>query len=178
MPALPDLSKAGYLPHIIGLAPMLRYLRLTTMLGQSTVLLAEDDPDDVLLTRLAFEKARLANPLQVVRDGAELLAYLQGEGSYGDRRQYPLPFLLLLDLNMPRLNGFQVLEWLRAHPDFQKLSIAIMTSSAHDPDISRAYELGADSYLIKPPDAEALLALVQRLHAYWVILDHPLEPCA
>ena len=178
MPALLDLSKAGYLPHITALAAMVPYVRLTTMLGQSTVLLAEDDPDDVLLTRLAFEKARLANPLQVVRDGVELLAYLQGEGCYSDRRQYPLPFLLLLDLKMPRMHGFQVLEWLRTHPEFQGLSVAIMTSSDHDPDISRAYALGADSYLIKPPDAEALLALVQRLHAYWVILDHPLEPCA
>ena len=147
-------------------------------MDQSTVLLAEDDPDDVLLTRLAFEKARLANPLQVVRDGVELLAYLQGEGQFSDRNKFPMPILLLLDLKMPRLNGFQVLEWLRNHPEHQSLSVAVMTSSDHDPDISRAYELGADSYLIKPPDAEALLALVQRLHAYWVILDHPLETCA
>jgi len=148
------------------------------MMDQSTVLLAEDDPDDVLLTRLAFEKARLANPLQVVRDGVELLAYLQGEGRFSDRNKYPLPILLLLDLKMPRMTGFQVLEWLRNHPEHQGLSVAIMTSSDHDPDISRAYELGADSYLIKPPDAEALLALVQRLYAYWVIVDHPLETCA
>jgi len=148
------------------------------MTGQSTVLLAEDDPDDVLLTKIAFEKARLANPLQVVRDGVELIAYLQGEGCFADRHRYPLPILLLLDLKMPRLNGFQVLEWLRAHPERQSLSVAIMTSSDEDPDISRAYELGADSYLIKPPDAEALLALVQRLHAYWVILDQPLETSA
>src|SRR5438105_2892954 len=140
------------------------------MQGQSTVLLAEDDPDDVLLTQIAFEKARLANPLQVVRDGEEAISYLQGEGPYADRRHYPSPIMLLLDLKMPKINGFQVLEWLRNQPSLGHLPVAIMTSSDHDPDISRAYALGADSYLIKPPDAEALLALVQRLHAYWLIV--------
>src|SRR5260370_31935702 len=143
------------------------------MLRNATVLLAEDDPDDVLLTQIAFEKARLLNPLQVVRDGEEGMAYLRGEGRYANRRNYPLPILLLLDLKMPKVSGFQVLEWLRHQPALQLLPVAIMTSSDHDPHIARAYELGADSYLIKPPDAEALLALVQRLHAYWLIVDHP-----
>jgi len=137
----------------------------------STVLLAEDDPDDVLLTQIAFEKARLANPLQVVRDGEEVIAYLQGQAPYSDRTKYPLPILLLLDLKMPKVNGFQVLEWLKEHPMLHRLPVAVMTSSDHDPDIARAYELGADSYLIKPPNAETLLALVQRLHAYWLILN-------
>lgn len=143
------------------------------MVANATVLLAEDDPDDVLLTQLAFEKARLLNPLQVVRDGEEAMAYLRGDGRYADRVKYPLPILLLLDLKMPKVSGFQVLEWLRSKPLLDQLPVAIMTSSDHDPHISRAYELGADSYLIKPPDAEALLALVQRLHAYWLILDQP-----
>jgi CheY-like chemotaxis protein len=141
------------------------------MTGQPTVLLAEDDPDDVLLTQIAFEKARLANPLQIVRDGEEALEYLGGEGKFANREAYPLPILLLLDLKMPKLNGFQVLGWLKSHPEIGHIPVAIMTSSDHDPDISRAYELGADSYLIKPPDAKALLALVQRLHAYWLIVN-------
>src|SRR5580765_9069367 len=130
------------------------------MIGEATVLLAEDDADDILLTQIAFEKARLANPLQVVRDGEEAIDYLKGAGRFADRRQFPLPILLLLDLKMPKANGFQVLEWLRQQPDFGRLSVAIMTSSDHDPHISRAYQLGADSYLRKPPDAMALLALV------------------
>ena len=142
---------------------------------RSTVLLAEDDPDDVLLTQLAFERARLANPLQVVRDGEEAIAYLSGEGAFGDRGRFPVPILLLLDLNMPKVDGFQVLEWLRAEPRWRQLPVAIMTSSDHDPHISRAYELGADSYLIKPPDAAAMLNLVQRLHAYWLILNEAPE---
>ena len=144
------------------------------MIGEATVLLAEDDPDDILLTQIAFEKARLANPLQVVRDGEEAIAYLKGEGKFADRNQFPLPILLLLDLSMPKRNGFQVLEWVRNQPEFGRLSIAIMTSSDHDPHITRAYQLGADSYLRKPPDATALLALVQRLHAYWLIVNEPM----
>ncbi len=138
---------------------------------RATVLLAEDDPDDVLLAQIAFEKARLANPLMVVRDGEEAIAYLKGEGIYSDREKYPLPILLLLDLKMPKLTGFQVLEWLQTQPQLSQLPVAIMTSSDFDPDVNRAYELGANSYLVKPPDAGALLALVQRLHAYWLILD-------
>lgn len=145
------------------------------MIERATVLLAEDDPDDVLLTQIAFEKARLANPLQVVRDGAEAIAYLKGEDQYADRNRFPVPILLLLDLKMPKVSGFQVLEWLRAQSRLAALPVAIMTSSDHDPDVRRAYELGATSYLNKPPDAEALLALVQRLHAYWLILDQPME---
>src|SRR5439155_14882957 len=119
------------------------------MTDRATVLLAEDDPDDVLLTQIAFEKARLANPLQVVRDGEETIDYLNGEGVYSNRARFPMPILLLLDLNMPKVNGFQVLEWLREHPMLKRLPVAVMTSSDHDPDITRAYGLGADSYLIK-----------------------------
>src|SRR5882672_1891997 len=148
------------------------------MIEDATVLLAEDDPDDILLTQIAFEKARLANPLQVVRDGEEAIAYLNGDGKFADRTQFPLPILLLLDLKMPKKNGFQVLEWLRKQPEIGRLSVAIMTSSDHDPHISRAYQLGADSYLRKPPDADALVALVQRLHAYWLIVNEPLSSFA
>src|SRR5690242_2884467 len=143
------------------------------MIGDATVLLAEDDPDDILLTQIAFEKARLANPLQVVQDGDEAISYLRGQGKFADRTQFPVPILLLLDLKMPKTNGFQVLEWLRKQSEFSRLPVAIMTSSDHDPHISRAYQLGADSYLRKPPDAAALLALVQRLHAYWLIVNEP-----
>ena len=145
------------------------------MKENATVLLAEDDPDDVLLTEIAFEKARLVNPLQVVRDGEEAIAYLKGEGRYADRRKYPMPILLLLDLKMPKMSGFQVLSWLRSRPDLRHLPVAVMTSSDHDPHAAWAYELGADSYLIKPPNAETLLALVQRLHAYWLIVNEPPE---
>jgi CheY-like chemotaxis protein len=137
----------------------------------STVLLAEDDPDDVLLTELAFERARLANPLQVVRDGEEAIAYLSGDGQFADRDKFPFPILLLLDLKMPKVDGFQVLKWLRAERSHLHLPVTIMTSSHHDPDISRAYQLGAEAYLLKPLDATAMVKLVQRLNAYWMIVN-------
>src|SRR6185295_4086868 len=104
------------------------------MTDRATVLLAEDDPDDILLTQIAFEKARLANPLQVVRDGEEAIAYLSGQGPFSDRNRFPLPILLLLDLKMPKIPGFQVLEWLRRQPHLDRLPVAIMTSSDQDPD--------------------------------------------
>src|SRR5262245_29053330 len=115
--------------------------------SKAPVLLAEDDPDDILLTHIAFEKARLANPLQVVHDGEEALAYLKGKGRFADREKYPIPILLLLDLKMPKIDGFQVLEWLRKDAKLYGLPVAVMTSSDHDPHVRRAYELGADSYL-------------------------------
>jgi CheY-like chemotaxis protein len=133
------------------------------------ILLADDNADDVLLTQLALQKARLANPLQIVRDGEEAIAYLSGVGRYSDREKFPFPILLLLDLNMPRLNGFDVLNWLREQSFRNHLLVAISTDSDSGPSVRRAYELGADSYLIKPPNSQALLALVQRLKAYWVI---------
>lgn len=170
--ACPDFGKNTLPQHFCALDKVARLYNIE-MHYEATVLLCEDDPDDVLLTQIAFEKARLANPLQVVRDGEEVIAYLQGDGRFANRTRFPLPILLLLDLKMPKLDGFHVLEWLRGQPGLDRMCVAIMTSSDHDPDISRAYELGADSYLIKPPDAEALLALVQRLQAYWLILKDP-----
>jgi CheY-like chemotaxis protein len=139
------------------------------MREMGTILLAEDNANDVLLTRLALQKARLVNPLVVVRDGEDAINYLSGKDVYADRSQYPFPFLLLLDLNMPKLDGFQVLEWLRQQSFRPNLSVAISTDSDNGPDVRRAYELGADSYLIKPPNSETLLALVQRLKAFWAI---------
>jgi CheY-like chemotaxis protein len=88
---------------------------------EATVLLCEDDPDDVLLTQIAFEKARLANPLQIVRDGEEAIAYLEGEGRFADRTRFPLPILVLLDLKMLKLDGFHVLQWLRSQPESSRL---------------------------------------------------------
>jgi Response regulators consisting of a CheY-like receiver domain and a winged-helix DNA-binding domain len=177
-----QLPEHGY-PQSVGERPHINVFAVSVPVAQNkgveevhyeaTVLLCEDDPDDVLLTQIAFEKARLANPLQIVRDGEEAIAYLKGEGRFADRTRFPLPILVLLDLKMPKLDGFHVLQWLRSHSELDRTPVAIMTSSDHDPDISRAYELGADSYLIKPPDAEALLALVQRLRAYWLILNEP-----
>src|SRR5438132_514477 len=112
-------------------------------LNQATILLAEDNPNDVFFMKRGFEKARLLNPLQVVHDGEQAVEYLQGTGPYADRTIHPFPFLLLLDLRMPRKNGFEVLEWLRQQPGLRRLLTVVLTASKEGPDINRAYDLGA-----------------------------------
>jgi len=136
-----------------------------------TILLVEDDANDVLLIERAFEKAHLANPIKSVRDGQEAIAYLSGMPPYDDRLRYPLPALILLDLKLPRKSGFEVLNWLRQEEDLRRLPVVILTSSGQAADINRAYELGANSYLVKPVSFEALTQLVQGLGVYWLILN-------
>lgn len=133
-----------------------------------TVLLVEDNPDDVLLIQRAFSKARLAHPLQQVSDGEEAINYLDGRGSYANRQQYPLPGLLLLDLKLPRTSGLEVLAWLKDQPGMHRLPVVVFTSSREDTDIQRAYELGANSYLVKPVHFDALLEMVHTLGVYWL----------
>jgi len=136
------------------------------------VLLVDDNQADTdLMTEVLTKNGD--SHVQSVRDGVEAMAFLRRKGKYAKAVS---PHLIVLDLNMPRINGFQVLEWLKEHPTLYRMPVAVMTSSDHDPHAARAYELGADSYLIKPPDAEALLALDQRLHAYWLIVSERPEP--
>lgn len=142
------------------------------MIAESqTVLLVEDDPNDVLLIRRAFDRARLLNPLQVVPDGEQTIAYLSGAGEYADRERYPYPVLMLLDLKLPRKSGFEVLQWLRAQPGLKRLPVVVLTSCSNGPDINRVYELGANSYLVKPVRFEDLLQMVQTLHLFWMVLN-------
>jgi CheY-like chemotaxis protein len=131
------------------------------MLQQATILLVEDDPNDVLLMQRAFEKARLANPLRIVRDGEEAIDYLAGEGIYSDREKYPIPLLVLLDLKMPKRSGFEVLAWLRSQEYLSSLPVVVLTSSEEVPDVAKAYRLGANSYLVKPAQLDDL---VQMMH--------------
>jgi CheY-like chemotaxis protein len=140
--------------------------------SEATVLLVEDDANDVLLTERAFEQAGLVNPLQVVSDGEQAIAYLRGEGRYADRQRHPFPILVLLDLKLPRVSGFEVLAWLRAAPDIRRLPVVVLTSSEQSPDINRAYDQGANSYLVKPVGFERLLALVKTVGLYWVVTNH------
>jgi len=136
-----------------------------------TILLAEDGEDDAFLMRRAFEKAHLANPLNVVRDGREAIAYLSGQGIYADRSRYPFPCLLLLDLKMPKVSGFEVLTWIRNQPELKRLPVVVLTSSTEVPDISKAYDLGANSYLVKPGTFEDLMHMVEKLGGYWLITN-------
>jgi CheY-like chemotaxis protein len=142
-----------------------------------TILLVEDDADDVLLIKRAFLKAKIANPIQVVSDGDEAVAYLSGAGRYCDRGHFPLPVLILLDLKLPRRSGFEVLEWLRSQPELKRTPVVILTSSKETVDINRAYEIGVNSYLLKPVTFEALQEIVQTINVYWLITcEMPIPP--
>ena len=132
------------------------------------ILLAEDNETDVLLTRRAFKKVGLLNPMQVVSDGEEAIAYLSGTGKYANRAEYPLPVLLLLDLKMPKKNGLEVLEWVRQQPTLRALRIVVLTTSDLYRDVNRAYELGANSYIVKPVEMEQFLRVSETLRGYWL----------
>src|SRR2546421_955120 len=141
------------------------------MPDQAVILLVEDRPDDVLLIRRAFQKAYINNPLQVVRDGEEAIWYLRGEGKYQNRAEYPLPDLVLLDLKMPRVDGLQVLTWIRAQPGLKGLPVIVLTSSEEMRDVNAAYHLGANSFLVKPMDFEDVVHLSKSISSYWLKLS-------
>jgi CheY-like chemotaxis protein len=136
-----------------------------------TVLLVEDNPDDVLLTNRAFKRANLINPIQVVDDGDRAVAYLSGAPPFDDRGRFPLPVLILLDLKLPRRSGLEVLKWLRAVPGLRRLPVVVLTSSADSGDVNNAYDMGANSYLVKPVGFDALFDMVKVLQPYWLILN-------
>jgi CheY-like chemotaxis protein len=126
-----------------------------------------------VLIQRAMQQARLLNPLQIVRDGAGALDYLAGEGHYANRQKYPLPYLLLLDLHMPRQNGFDVLCWIRNRPELRRMKMAVLTSSSDEHDYAKAMRLGAHSYFNKPGSLEEFVHLMLRIHGHWVLLDGP-----
>jgi CheY-like chemotaxis protein len=132
----------------------------------TSILLAEDNENDVLMLRRAARNAKFSSPLQIVNDGEEVLAYLRGDGKFADRRRFPLPGLLLLDLKMPRKDGFEVLQWLREQPQFLGLQVVVLSSSDEIRDINRAYELGANSFLVKPMFFSEFVGRLEALHSY------------
>src|SRR6478672_4471286 len=133
-----------------------------------SVLLVEDDLNDIFLVKRAFKLARVKNPLQVVTDGQEAVSYLKGEGKYADRDHFPLPKLLVMDIKMPRRTGFEVLEWIKGNPGPLKRIPVVIVSSSEDPsDINRAYELGANAYMVKPVDFRAVEHLFEAITQYW-----------
>jgi CheY-like chemotaxis protein len=136
-----------------------------------SVLLVEDDDNDVILIKRAFEKSRLLNPIHAVENGEEALAFLSGQGKFSDRDAFPFPALLLLDLKLPKKTGFEVIQAVRSNPDWKCLLIVVLSSSNLNPDINRAYELGANSYLVKPPDFDNLTAMLKQLQSYWLIFN-------
>jgi CheY-like chemotaxis protein len=140
-------------------------------LRDATILLVEDNDEDILLMKRAFRNARIANPLNVVKDGEQAIQYLSGERAYADRTLYPIPFLVLLDLRLPKLSGFEVLEWIREQPELEDVTIVVLTGSDHVPDVTKAHEMGANSYLVKPGTFRELVEMVQRINGRWLLLD-------
>jgi CheY-like chemotaxis protein len=141
------------------------------MPDQAVILLAEDREDDILLVRRSFRKSFITNPLQVVKDGEEAIEYLSGEGRYANRAEYPLPALMLLDLKMPRKDGFEVIKWIRQQPGLRELPIVVLTSSENMRDVNTAYKLGANSFLVKPMEFEDFQAMTNFLSQYWLRLN-------
>ena len=129
------------------------------------LLLAEDNPGDVKLTRKALEKGRLANNLHVVNDGIETMQFLRGEGEYEGR---PRPDLVLLDLNMPRKDGRDVLEEIKESDDLKRIPVVVLTSSEAEEDVIRSYDLHANAYLTKPVDFDGFIDVVSTLEEFWV----------
>jgi CheY-like chemotaxis protein len=155
-------AKIAYVPHAY----------------RMNILLAEDNSDDVVLLEHAFKKAGVTSPLTAVTDGLEALDYLKGEGAFADRAAYPFPDVLLLDLNMPRKNGFEVLAWVRRDASCCRLMVHILTASPRESDAERAYALGANSYVVKPSRFDELVRFVGALgkwHEFVTLARPPAE---
>ena len=133
-----------------------------------TILMADDDEDDRLLTQDALKESRVLNDLKCVEDGVELMNYLRREGKYQDSAKYPRPRLILLDLNMPRKDGREALKEIKADPDLKSIPVVILTTSKEEEDMVKGYGLGAASYITKPVNFEGLVDLMRTLGKYWV----------
>jgi CheY-like chemotaxis protein len=140
------------------------------------ILHAEDDPNDALFLREACRKATLPCLFEVVADGELAIAYLQGTDQFSDRQRYPFPNLLLLDLKIPRKTGFEVLDWVRSQPNLNVLPVVIFTSSTHEGDMRRAYDKGANSFLVKPVIFEDLMETAKAIHLYWIRMNRTPAP--
>lgn len=143
------------------------------MKDKLNILLVEDDPNDVYFLLYAFEEAGITNPTKVVEDGQQAIDYLSGTGKYADRTQYPLPYLLLLDLKLPKVMGLDVLRWIKSRPELCMVLVLVLTSSNDSGDISNAYAHGARSYLVKPHSLSERLELAKCLKSYWIELNSP-----
>jgi len=133
------------------------------------ILYAEDEENDAFFMQRAFRQAGISTPLVIAANGQEAVDYVFGAGRFADRTAHPSPCLVLLDLNMPRLSGIEVLKQIRMTPTTAALPVVVITSSAHDSDIHRAYVQGANGYLVKPSKPDELLAMVKAIKDYWLI---------
>lgn len=133
-----------------------------------SILIADDDADDRMLIEDAFRESRLSNPLAFVENGEELLHYLRGQGKFADRGPIKMPRLILLDLNMPKMDGRTALGHLKADPDLRRIPVVVLTTSKAEEDILRTYDLGVSSFIAKPVTFQGLVDVVRALNSYWI----------
>ncbi len=136
-----------------------------------TVLLVEDNADEVLLIQRAFRKAEISASLQVLNNGEQAIAYLSRQSPYDDRDCYPLPVLILLDLKLPRRSGAEVLSWLRQQPGLKRIPVVILTASSEYADVNQLYDLGVNAYLVKPIRFDRLVEMTNILNLHWLVLN-------
>ena len=139
----------------------------TTVDTAGTILLVEDDPGDRELTRRALNQGGITTPLQTVQDGEEALQFLLREGRYADPDSSPRPALVLLDLNLPKISGIEVLDRMRERSELRRIPVVVLTTSRHEDDIAAAYDLGVNSYIVKPVDMDQFVNAIKVLKDYW-----------
>jgi CheY-like chemotaxis protein len=140
-------------------------------LDKGSILLVEDNEDDIVLTQRALKKANILNEVVVVRDGIQALNYLRCEGDYAERKEKGSPVVILLDLSMPRMGGLECLKEIREDSKLKVLPVVVLTSSSEDRDICESYQLGANSYIQKPVDFDQFVQAIQTLGLYWLVLN-------
>ena len=139
------------------------------MLKSDPILHVEDREEDVFLLNYAFRRADIINPVHVVADGKQAVEYLGGVGKFADRAKFPLPCLILLDLQLPYKMGLDVLEWIRQQSSLKTIIVIVLSSSIHEGDIRRAYELGTNAFLVKPSSADTLADMCRALKHFWLM---------
>jgi CheY-like chemotaxis protein len=137
------------------------------------ILLVEDNADDVFFVQRAFDSAHIKHPLFTVEDGHEAIDYLSAKGRYADRKVYPVPQLVLADLKMPGISGFDLIDWMRKDKAYRLMPIIVLSSSSLAADVNRAYALGANAYMVKPADARSLERLFQTIADFWITGERP-----
>jgi two-component system response regulator len=142
-------------------------------LRSGDILLVEDNPNDAELTLRALKKARVANEIHVVRDGAEAIEFLFGEGAHAGRAGSALPRIVLLDLKLPKADGLEVLRRVKGDPRTKLIPVIVLTSSREESDLVASYHLGANSYIVKPVDSDKFFEAVHQIGLYWLLLNEP-----
>jgi CheY-like chemotaxis protein len=140
-----------------------------------STLVVEDNDNDAFFLERAFRKIQLPNPLTRVKDGMDAIAYLKGTGIYTDREKFPFPEVLYVDLKMPRMSGLELLTWIQNHPQHRVIPTIVMSTSNQQSDVHRAYQLGANTYFVKPASLAELTQLVATIHTYWKEVEKPVR---